>query len=76
MNDKTLKEKLEKLVELCAELDNEATRRYGTTGFLFYEAEGHFHIMSGDNILETGRNRNEFREFSSVGSTRMQCGAW
>jgi hypothetical protein len=75
MTDVTLKRKLEKLVALANELDDEAKRRYGKEGFLFFEAEGGFHIMSGDCDGSTDE-RQKFSKFRAKSNCTMGAGAW
>lgn len=74
MTDVTLKRKLEKLVQLANELDDEAKRRYGEEGFLFFECEGRFHIMRGDS--QDSLQRQKFSTASSKTYCKMGTGAW
>jgi hypothetical protein len=63
------------LARISNELVDEAKSRYGSTGNLFYEAEGGFHLMSNDidgNCVE----RQKFVKLSSNIYSRMGCGAW
>lgn len=75
MDDATLQRKLNKLCSLANELAEEAKRRYGPEGFLFYEAEGTFHIMAGD-VDGSSAERQKFVRMSSDKYCRMDCGAW
>lgn len=59
IKDSQIQAKLNKLAMLAQELQEEAERRYGKGGFLFYECEGQFHMMSGDNE-ESISARQEF----------------
>ena len=67
--------KLNTLATLAQELQEEAVRRYGKDGFLFYECEGQFHIMSGDSEGSASA-RQAFVKFSSKPLCCMGCGAW
>lgn len=73
MTDRQLQAKLNQLRKLANELDAEAKRRYGQQAGLFFEADGAFHIMSGDC---DSYKRQEFIEFSSDGYCTMGAGAW
>lgn len=75
MTDKQLMAKLATLVKICNELDDEAKARYGEQGHLFFEADGSFHVMSGDSNGNASE-RQEFVEFSSRGYCRLGAGAW
>lgn len=75
MDDKTLQRKLNNLAKLANELADEAQRRYGKTGTLFYEAEGAFHIMA-DDVDASSTERQKFVRASSRGHCRMGSGAW
>jgi hypothetical protein len=75
MSDKEIQTKLNQLVKLANALDDEAKRRYGSTGTLFFEADGGFHLMSGDSDGGVAE-RQKFIEFSSDGYCRMGGGAW
>jgi hypothetical protein len=75
MDDKTLQRKLSQLVKIANELDDEAKRRYGPKGNLFFESEGDFHIMTGDST-GTASERQKYIKFSSHGSCRLGAGAW
>ena len=73
-----IQKKLNKLAELSNELDEEAKRRYyGPKGFLFFEADGHFHMMDGDDCPDFGSgDRQSHVRFSSKIYTSMQSGVW
>lgn len=75
MKDETLQRKLNSLVRIANELDDEAKRRYGKEGNLFFEGDGTFHIMAGD-VDDSGVKRQEFIRASSHGYCRMGSGAW
>lgn len=75
MSDKAVQAKLNALAVLANELHEEAQRRYGTTGNLFFEAEGTFYFMAGD-ADEGVKERQEFIRFSSKGYCHMGGGAW
>lgn len=75
MDDRTLQKKLNQLVALSNELHDEAVRRYGPTGLLFYESEGTFHVMRDDGDFGIVK-RQEFVEFSSSGRCKLGAGAW
>ena len=49
MDDKTVQRKLNQLAKITHELGEEATRRYGSKGLMFYEAEGSFLFLSHYN---------------------------
>ena len=75
MTDETVQRKLNQLRKIANELVAEAHARYGDEGMLFYECEGSFHLMDGDEnsgVLE----RQEHIQFSSTGVCRLGCGAW
>ena len=77
MDDKTIQRKLNKLRKISNELVEEASRRYGPSGMLFFEAEGQFHLMDGDaEWNQTGADRQKHVKFSSNGQCRMGSGAW
>jgi len=75
MTDDQLQQKLNKLVKLCNELQKEAEARYGKEGSLFFEAEGTFHIMDGDEASGASMRQSHIR-FSSEGHCRLGAGAW
>lgn len=78
MTDKMIQDKLDQLSDLCNELDAEAKRRYGTSGHLFFEADGTFLLMSGDTNPDryTAGERSSYIKFSSSGYCRLGGGAW
>lgn len=76
MDDKVIRRKLAQLVRICNELDDEAKRRYGQDGHVFFESEGQFHIMRGDVYDGTSTERQTFVEFESTGYCRLGAGAW
>jgi hypothetical protein len=71
MDKKTLQAKLDEFVKLGNELDAEAKRKYGPNGFLFHEADGGVHIMSGDDISGGSAKRQKYVKMSKWGA-----GAW
>lgn len=75
MTDEKLQAELNALVRLANKLDAEAKCRYGEEGFLFFEAEGSFHIMSGDSD-EGCLDRQAHIKFSSDDYCTMGAGAW
>ena len=75
MTPTRIKQKLERLVELCNELDDEAKRRWGSEGNLFYESEGSFHMMDGD-CNGGGVSRQSHVKFSSKTWCKLGAGAW
>lgn len=75
MTDQQVQRKLNQLVKICNELVDEAHRRYGRGGQLFYEAEGSFHFMDGDS--ETGLiERQDHVRLTSNGVCTLGAGAW
>jgi hypothetical protein len=77
MNDQTLQRKLNQLAKLANEIDDEAKRRYGAIGFLFFEADGTFYIMDGDaRDCESVAERQKHICMHSAGYCRMGAGAW
>lgn len=76
MTDKEILKKLADLEKLCNALDDEAKRRYGADGFLFFEADGSFHLMDGDRSPDAPGNRQEHARFTSPGYCRLGAGAW
>lgn len=75
MTDKQIQRKLDQLARLANELDIEARSRWPhPEASLFFEAEGHFYMMSGD-VNESAGARQKFVEFSSPLCT-MGSGAW
>lgn len=75
MTDAQVQKKLDQLAKLAQELEEEAKRRYGKSGNLFYEAEGTFHMMTGDSNGPSGE-RQAYVVLSSDGFCNMGCGAW
>ena len=76
MTDAEVQKKLDQLARIANELDNEAKRRYGSEGQLFFEAEGQFHFMSSDHSDAGISERQSGIVMTSKGNTRMGCGAW
>jgi hypothetical protein len=74
MTDATIQRKLNQLVKLANELNAEAAMRY-EHGTLFYESEGSFHLMDGDEDSGCAARQAHIR-FSSTGYCRMNCGSW
>lgn len=74
MDERTLQKKLNQLVKIANELGDEARRRW-PNGHLFFEAEGTFHLMSGD-CDGLSRERQGYVEASSSGYCTMSAGAW
>lgn len=70
-----MQRKLNQLVKIANELNEEAVRRYGPTASLFYESEGGFYIMTDDGDLP-GNERQKFIVMSSAGVCNMGAGAW
>lgn len=75
MTDVTIQKKLDQLVKLSNELIEEAQKRYGQTGQLYYDAGGSFYLMSGD-CLGTGKQRQEYIKFHSEKMCNLGAGAW
>ncbi len=75
MTDQQLQRKLNKLAKLAQEVNKEAAARYPGTGRLFYESEGSFNVMDGDDDVHAGDRQDRVR-FSSEGYCGMDCGAW
>lgn len=78
MDDKTVQRKLNQLAKITNELRDEAERRYGPEGTMFYEAGGSFcfmkHDRDGDGV---GPNhRIDGVVMSSGIHCRMDCGGW
>lgn len=72
---------LNDLTVLANALDDYAKREYGSEGMLFFEAEGGFHIMDGDELGTSFSNpgasrRQEHIRLSARGICRMGAGAW
>jgi hypothetical protein len=76
MSDKEVQKKLDQLTKIANELEDEAKRRYGPFGFLFFEADGSFHLMENDAENASPATRQEFIKFTSRGHCRMGAGAW
>ena len=75
MDDKTIQRKLDQLVSIANELGDEAKRRYGPEGSIFYESEGSFHMMDGDTD-EGVAERQAHIKFTSRHYCTMGCGSW
>lgn len=78
MTNAQIRIKLDQLAALANELDAEAKRRYGPEGMLFFEAEGGFYLMDGDETHDTATSsqRQKRIKFSSQIVCRMGAGAW
>lgn len=77
MTDQELQRKLNRLVKLANELVDEAQRRYGPDGNLFFESGGAFNIMDGDAPEEEGAAaRQAHIRFSSQKYCKMDAGVW
>ncbi len=76
MTDDQVQKKLDQLMRLANALDREAKKRHGTSGMLFFEADGSFHLMAGDSGGGTCDERQRFIRFSSSGYCTMGAGAW
>lgn len=74
MSDRQIQNALNKMTKLANELATEAVVRYGTSGQIFYESEGQFHIMNGDDVMSSRRQSHV--KFTSDGLCRLQCGSW
>ena len=75
MTDKQVQAKLNQLARLCDELRAEAHRRYGSEGNLFFESDGHFHLMAGDLTEGEVSQRQQYVRFSSVFCS-LGTGSW
>ena len=75
MTDEQIQKKLNQLTRIANELGREAKRRYGREGTLFFEADGGFHIMDGDEDHGLSARQKHIR-FSSDGHCTMGAGAW
>lgn len=75
MTDAQVQKKLDTLIAIANELGREAVRRYGREATLFYECEGSFHIMDGDDN-GSSLKRQAHIKMSSDGHCNMGCGAW
>ena len=74
MTDRQIQRKLNQLVKIANELSDEAHRRY-QNGSLFFESEGTFFILDGDEDGgATGRQKHI--KLNSEGYCRMGCGSW
>lgn len=77
MTKQQIQAKLDQLTEIANELNDEAKRRYGPDGFLFFEADGAFHIMDGDEpVRDSVNDRQRHIKFSSRKYCAMGAGAW
>ena len=76
MTNEQVQKKLNQLQKISNELAQEAKKRYGAGGLLFYEADGAFHFMSHDNGANGIASRQDGIVMSSSGYTDMDCGAW
>lgn len=74
MTDAQLQKKLNQLVKLSHEVNEEAQRRW-PDGSLFYESEGYFYVMEEDNC-GSSTERQKFVRFQSDSASSMGCGAW
>lgn len=74
MNDAQIQRKLNSLVRICNELVDESQRRYGTEGNLFFESDGSFHLMDGDENESIYRQQHV--RFSSTTYCKLGAGAW
>lgn len=68
LQDKDIQRKLNQLTKITNELAEEARRRHGSSGGIYYEAHGIFYFMSGDDMDNV--------EFSSDNIAKMDCGGW
>lgn len=75
LTKRQIQAKLNRLAAIANELDAEAKRRWGPKAMLFFEAEGGFHMMSGDSDGGASK-RQEFMEMRSDGYCTMGAGAW
>ena len=77
MTDSELQASLNRLARLSNAIQEEAERRYGKTGFLFFEAGGGLHVMDGDANYKSGaEERQSHIRFSANILSRMGAGAW
>jgi hypothetical protein len=76
MDDKTVQRKLNQLTKISNELVAETKRRFGDDGNVFYEAEGAFHFMDGDEFNGTGPERQAHIVMSSSKRCLIDCGGW
>lgn len=75
MTNEQIQKKLNQLVKLANDLEEEAKRRYGKSGNLFYEAEGCFYLMDGDEDSGAAARQSHIK-FRSQGFCNMGGGAW
>jgi hypothetical protein len=75
MDEKTIQRKLNQLCKICNELHEEAQRRYGCEGNLFFESDGSFFLMDGDEDA-CSSIRQEHIKFSSDIHCQLGAGAW
>jgi hypothetical protein len=75
LSRRQIQTKLNQLVRIANELDEEAKARWGESGFLFFEADGAFHMMSGDSDKGL-KERTDHIQMSSDGYCKMGSGAW
>lgn len=75
MTNEQVQRKLNQLVKIANELDAEAKRRYGDAGNLFYESDGAFHLMDGDEDRGVAA-RQAHVKLSSQGYCMLGGGAW
>ena len=78
MTDKQIQTKLDKIASLINELDSEIKSRHGRGAFVYFEAEGMIHLMSGDDMRVIGTttgDRSDYSVFSSK-PCRYDCGGW
>lgn len=78
MSEKQMQAALDKIVKLSAELDNAIKDRWGKQAFVFVEAEGGIHIMTGDSDPDKGNSsdRQKFIALSGKGRHALEVGAW
>ncbi|WP_211831007.1 hypothetical protein [Kistimonas asteriae] len=75
MSDSEVQRKLNQLAKIANELAEEAERRYGEEGELYYEAEGRFNFMKHNRVDCRCRRQDGVVMVSEV-HARMECGAW
>lgn len=75
MTNEQVQKKLNQLVKIANELEDEAKTRYGPDGSLFHEAEGSFHLMDGDSNGRSSERQTHVR-FTSEKHCNMGAGAW
>lgn len=74
-----MQRKLDKIAKLSRELEAEAQEVYGRDAWVFCEADGHLHVMAGDEIEDryaSSANRQKFIRLTSNGLHRLGAGAW